>query len=134
MTPLEKYQADLMREDFHADVAQESAVRHTQYLFDGLLAEGNTENSFFEKIRQKFQKDKSNFIKGLYFWGGVGRGKTYIIDSFYDSLPFKEKQRIQPQRTQRTQSRIEKTKFDRTLSLFSVISVSSVAKSVLKER
>jgi len=94
MTPLEKYQADLMREDFHADVAQESAVRHTQYLFDGLLAEGNTENSFFEKIRQKFQKDKSNFIKGLYFWGGVGRGKTYIIDSFYDSLPFKEKQRI----------------------------------------
>ncbi len=83
-----------MREDFHVDVAQESAVRHTQYLFDGLLAEGNTENSFFEKIRQKFQKDKSNFIKGLYFWGGVGRGKTYIIDSFYDSLPFKERQRI----------------------------------------
>ena len=83
-----------MREDFHADIAQESAVCHTQYLFDGLLAEGNTENSFFEKIRQKFQKDKSNFIKGLYFWGGVGRGKTYIIDSFYDSLPFKEKQRI----------------------------------------
>jgi len=94
MTPLEKYQADLLSEDFYADAAQENAVRRTQYLFNELLADGNTDNSFFEKIRQKFQKDKSNFIKGLYFWGGVGRGKTYLIDSFYDSLPFKEKQRI----------------------------------------
>ena len=94
MTPLEKYQADLLCEDFHADAAQENAVRRTQHLYDELLADGNTGNSFFEKIRQKFQKDKSNFIKGLYFCGGVGRGKTYIIDSFYDSLPFKEKQRI----------------------------------------
>lgn len=94
MTPLERYQADLLREDFHADTAQENAVRLTQRLFDALLTDGNNGNSFLEKIRQNFQKDKTNFIKGLYFWGGVGRGKTYIIDSFYDSLPFKEKQRI----------------------------------------
>ena len=94
MTPLEKYQADLLCEGFHADTAQENAVRCTQHLFDTLLADGNIENGFFEKIRQKFQKDKTKFIKGLYFWGGVGRGKTYLIDSFYDSLPFKEKQRI----------------------------------------
>ncbi len=95
MTPLEKYQADLLREGFHADSAQENAVRQTQELFDTLLTAGNSnEISFFEKIRQRFQKDESNFIKGLYFWGGVGRGKTYLIDSFYDSLPFKEKQRI----------------------------------------
>lgn len=94
MTPLERYQADLLRDDFHADAAQENAVRHTQRLFDALLTDGNNGNSFLEKIRQNFQKDKTNFIKGLYFWGGVGGGKTYIIDSFYDSLPFNEKQRI----------------------------------------
>jgi len=94
MTPLERYQADLLREDFHADSAQENAVRCTQHLFDTLLADGNIGNSFFEKIRQKFQNDKTKFIKGLYFWGGVGRGKTYLIDSFYESLPFNEKQRI----------------------------------------
>ena len=93
-TPLERYQADLLREGFYTDPAQENAVRHTQRLFDDLLTDGNTESSFLEKIRQKFQKDKSRFIRGLYFWGGVGRGKTYLIDSFYDSLPFKEKQRI----------------------------------------
>ncbi len=94
MTPLERYQADLLCEVFYTDPAQENAVRHTQRLFDDLLTDGNNENSFLEKIRQKFQRDKTNLIKGLYFWGGVGRGKTYIIDSFYDSLPFKEKQRI----------------------------------------
>jgi len=94
MTPLEKYQADLLREEFHADQSQENAVRKTQKLFDALLLDDDTENKFFEKIRQKFQKDNSNFIKGLYLWGGVGRGKTYLIDCFYDSLPFKEKQRI----------------------------------------
>ncbi len=94
MTPLEKYQANLLREDFYADQAQENAVRKTQTLFDTLLLDDDTENNFFEKIRQKFQKDRSNFIKGLYFWGGVGRGKTCLIDSFYDSLPFRQKQRI----------------------------------------
>ncbi len=94
MTPLQKYQADLLREDFHADAAQETAVQWTQRLFDKLLAERTDGDGFFEKIRQKFQKDKTNFTRGLYFWGGVGRGKTYLIDSFYESLPFKEKQRI----------------------------------------
>lgn len=94
MTPLQRYQADLLREDFHKDAAQETAVKWTQHLFDNLLVDGNNDDSFFEKIRQKFQKDKSNFTKGLYFWGGVGRGKTYLIDSFFESLPFKEKQRI----------------------------------------
>ena len=44
MTPLERYQADLLREDFHADAAQEKAVRFTQHLFDALLAEGNMGN------------------------------------------------------------------------------------------
>jgi len=31
---------------------------------------------------------------GLYFWGGVGRGKTYLVDTFFDSLPFEEKMRV----------------------------------------
>ncbi|MGB1238603.1 MAG: cell division protein ZapE, partial [Pseudomonadales bacterium] len=32
-------------------------------------------------------------VKGLYFWGGVGRGKTYLMDTFFDSLPFERKER-----------------------------------------
>jgi cell division protein ZapE len=31
--------------------------------------------------------------RGVYIWGGVGRGKTWIADLFFQSLPFKDKQR-----------------------------------------
>ncbi len=33
--------------------------------------------------------------KGLYFWGGgVGRGKTYLMDAFFDALPTQRKMRV----------------------------------------
>lgn len=31
---------------------------------------------------------------GLYLWGGVGRGKTYLVDAFFDCLPFERKLRV----------------------------------------
>lgn len=31
--------------------------------------------------------------RGLYVWGGVGRGKTWLMDLFFQSLPFRDKQR-----------------------------------------
>jgi cell division protein ZapE len=33
-------------------------------------------------------------VRGLYLWGGVGRGKTYLVDTFVDALPLERKQRI----------------------------------------
>ncbi|UYZ84425.1 cell division protein ZapE [Entomomonas sp. E2T0] len=88
MTPLERYQADLKRPDFAKDSAQENAVNHLQRLFDDLVAAHNKSTSLVSKL---FHKRKP--IKGLYFWGGVGRGKTYLMDIFYDTLPFPEKMR-----------------------------------------
>ena len=32
-------------------------------------------------------------VRGLYLWGGVGRGKTFLVDLFYDGLPLEQKQR-----------------------------------------
>ena len=33
-------------------------------------------------------------VRGLYLWGGVGRGKTYLLDVFHRSLPFQDKRRL----------------------------------------
>jgi len=94
MTPRERYQSDLQREDFVADPAQREAVRHTQSLFDMLLSKYDGSDSLLYRIKSLLPGNWEKPVKGLYFWGGVGRGKTYLIDVFYDCLPFPEKRRI----------------------------------------
>jgi cell division protein ZapE len=90
MTPLQRYQADLQRADFFHDASQEMAVRHLQRLYDELVAAPKNKPGFFSGL---FAKKNLEPVKGLYFWGGVGRGKTYLVDTFFDALPFKEKTR-----------------------------------------
>ncbi|WP_462381527.1 cell division protein ZapE [Pseudomonas sp. Marseille-QA0892] len=91
MTPLERYQADLKRPDFFHDAAQENAVRHLQRLYDDLVAAGEpAKPGLFGRL---LGKKPQGPVKGLYFWGGVGRGKTYLVDTFFDALPFEQKTR-----------------------------------------
>lgn len=40
-----------------------------------------------------FNKNIYPEIKGLYMWGGVGRGKTFIMDIFYNEIPTAKKKR-----------------------------------------
>ncbi|MEH6564151.1 MAG: cell division protein ZapE [Halopseudomonas sp.] len=89
MSPLERYKADLQRPDFFHDPAQEKAVRHLQRLFDELVASEQFKPGLLGRLRGK----KPEPVKGLYFWGGVGRGKTYLVDTFFDALPFERKMR-----------------------------------------
>src|SRR5690554_4562776 len=89
MTPLERYQNDLQRADFFRDAAQENAVRHLQRLYDDLVADAPSSGLFGRLLGKKSTQP----IKGLYFWGGVGRGKTYLVDTFFDALPFEQKMR-----------------------------------------
>lgn len=92
MTPIERYQQDLKRPDFFHDAAQENAVRHLQRLYEDLLrVEPPQKKSTLARMLGR--KTTARPVKGLYFWGGVGRGKTYLVDTFYDALPFEDKMR-----------------------------------------
>lgn len=95
MTPLKRYQKDLEKEGFHYDRAQEQAVMRLDDLYHRLiLADAVKPISRMDVLRSRFQKKKPAPERGLYFWGGVGRGKTYLMDNFYDSLPFERKMRV----------------------------------------
>lgn len=95
-TPLERYQQDLQREGFSHDPAQEKAVECLQRLYDELVEAEQTERAagLVQRVLGKFLRDDSaEPVRGLYFWGGVGRGKTYLMDTFYEALPFERKLR-----------------------------------------
>lgn len=90
-SPEEHYRADLQREDFAFDEAQESAVKLLQSLYER-LCEPEKKPNFVSKFFQKSSQKEP--LEGLYFWGGVGRGKTYLMDVFYEALPFERKLRL----------------------------------------
>ena len=91
LSPIEQYNRDLTRDDFQYDAAQENAVKCLQRLYDDFQKQELTDTGltkFIKSWKKILTKSKAVPIKGLYFWGGVGRGKTYLVDTFYDSLPF----------------------------------------------
>lgn len=92
LTPQARYQQDLAQPDFLPDAAQAKAVAHTQRLFDELLKTPLPKASWRQKLLRRVPSSPP--IQGLYFWGGVGRGKTYLVDNFYACLPFAQKQRV----------------------------------------
>lgn len=92
-TPWAQYQEDLLRDDFQHDSAQENAVKHLQRLYDDLTQEP-AKPSLIKRLSQKMMGREVKPVQGLYFWGGVGRGKTYLVDTFYHCLPFEQKLRI----------------------------------------
>ena len=95
MTPLEKYHHDLKHKEFSSDEAQETAVKHLQRLYDELCAsEGSNNEGLINRLKTMFSGTTDQAIKGIYFWGGVGRGKTYLVDAFYECLPIENKNRI----------------------------------------
>nr|WP_020210194.1 cell division protein ZapE [Gilvimarinus chinensis] len=89
LSPRQRYERDLELPGFHSDASQEQAVAELQALYEA-LAETPKQPSLWKRLRGRGQREP---VRGLYFWGGVGRGKTYLMDNFYESLPFEAKMR-----------------------------------------
>lgn len=84
------YRQECARLGYTPDAAQERIVAKLDELRERLLAPAPKVGLF---ARLRGQRPHPPLQKGLYVWGGVGRGKTWLMDLFFHSLPVKDKQR-----------------------------------------
>ena len=76
-----------------SDLNQESVVGYFDRLYTHILNETSVPKSSF--IGRFFRpSNKYRDIRGIYLWGSVGRGKTFLLDLFYNCIPIDRKQRV----------------------------------------
>ena len=89
------YQDSLNNQGHTADPAQESVVEQLGILQDRLVHGLVQASGFSHEVRSLFRSSKTQEqIAGLYLWGDVGRGKTFLMDLFFETLPIEQKTRI----------------------------------------
>jgi len=85
----EHYERQLERRGFTADTAQQAALARLQRLHDALLAFKSARSTRLRKLI-----NRPAVPRGVWLHGGVGRGKSFLMDCFYESIPINRKVRI----------------------------------------
>ncbi|MCU0989611.1 MAG: AFG1/ZapE family ATPase, partial [Xanthomonadales bacterium] len=100
-SPLSRYRQLIDGGSFSPDPHQRAAVEALDELWHELQRRrrpggplDNLTGKLPGRLLRRVGKRKEAPIRGLYLWGGVGRGKTWLMDLFYDSLPAGHKQRV----------------------------------------
>lgn len=87
----ERYRSSIT--DGHAfDPAQFDVVKHLDRLGHEIVTRPSSK-SWVKKLLQMVGQEHQT-LRGLYIWGGVGRGKTFLMDLFFDWLPITAKRRV----------------------------------------
>ncbi|MBM4209121.1 MAG: AFG1 family ATPase [Gammaproteobacteria bacterium] len=88
-----RYASALASSGFSADPAQRAAIDELERLRRELIA--TKKISLLTRLRRRFSapEDHAGAVRGVYLWGSVGRGKTWLMDLFFESLPFPRKRR-----------------------------------------
>jgi len=76
------------------DPAQEEAFRLLCALRQGILETSGARIAPGLLARLRLRRGHGSQVPGLYLWGGVGRGKTFLMDWFFDALPSEHKRRL----------------------------------------
>jgi cell division protein ZapE len=87
-SPLLQYRELAGNGAFIADPQQEVVVSALDHLWHALQRQRNP--GLLDRVR----RNRPEYIHGLYIWGTVGRGKTWLMDLFFEHLPVKRKQRV----------------------------------------
>ena len=103
MTLSEHYQLALQQHDRVEDAAQRALITQLQQIIDELAEPSTTQRlrrsapalvDLCRLSKYLFGQCFMPPVKGMYIWGGVGRGKTWLMHLFYEALPFEQKQRL----------------------------------------
>ena len=93
-SPLALYRDEVERGTLREDAGQARIVLRLDDLHARLVHSVARGEGPIGKLRTLFGRTARAPVQGLYLWGGVGRGKTHLVNLFHDALPFAEKRRI----------------------------------------
>lgn len=101
LSPLSRYQQALDAGEYQADEVQRRAVTQLDRIYQALLQKpaasapaGGLRGKLSRLLGKGGDTAPQPPVQGLYMWGGVGRGKTWLMDMFFHSLPGDRKMRL----------------------------------------
>ncbi|HTV78942.1 MAG TPA: cell division protein ZapE [Steroidobacteraceae bacterium] len=89
----ELYRRELREHGYQPDAAQLAAVLALSELRQRLIRRHRAGRTGLKVLRAVLRRPPAPPETGLYLWGAVGRGKTWLMDMFFQSLPFAQKRR-----------------------------------------
>jgi cell division protein ZapE len=93
-TLIKTYQSAIEKGELIADPYQEPVLGELQQVYNQLIVDSSSlQQSSFASLFIRPKIIKQSHL-GLYIWGGVGRGKTFLVDLFYKQVPIKKKLRL----------------------------------------
>lgn len=87
----QQYQSLVAQGHIQYEAEQIKALHHLQTLLDNLLATAAYQQ---KSPLHRLIKSKPADLQSLYIFGNVGRGKSMLMDLFYDACPIREKRRV----------------------------------------
>lgn len=100
LSPASRYQQALAEGSFQPDDVQREAIMRLDAIWQALSVAptpapaGGLLTKFGKLFGKKEVQACQEPARGLYMWGGVGRGKTWLMDMFFQSLPGERKLRL----------------------------------------
>lgn len=89
MSVKQAYLAELAAKGFQSDPAQLRAIDALQRCADDWAAYKSKRSNALKKLL-----NRPDIPKGVYMYGGVGRGKSFLMDCFFNAVPIKRKVRL----------------------------------------
>ena len=91
---LDAYRAEVRRGKLLPDPAQAAAAERLQEVFDHLTRRSRARAVLRSRLARAVRRRRPDEPDGLWLWGGVGSGKTCLMDLFFHALPLRKKRRL----------------------------------------